>query len=630
MAGKSSSKFASISFCFEKWNFYCLCLVKRKMLAPPSFVVGDAADEPPPRRSGWHSPLPVKGDDDFSNHRAPPMHTLLDDDDDRSTPYQQTLQRFGKVFHDKVHDQIRLPGALVAVIDTPEFQRLRNLHQLGGTQFLFPGANNTRFEHSLGVAHLAMKFVDQLKQMHAAFGPPLDITDADVLCVGLAGLCHDLGHGPLSHMFEDFVNKHRSMRNEPHWHHETASIELFDYLIAKNELHMSVFGLAEHDLTFVKLLINGLAPGAPWPGEAIRRPPSKRFLFEIVANKRNGIDVDKLDYFLRDSLSCYGRLPDVLIERVFTCARAIEDEKGEFQICYEEKVALTLGDLFYLRAKLHKFVYQHRVTKVVDDMTLQALSAANDHFFIHTADGKRFKLHETVTNMEAYAKTGDWIVGAITASVTPELEAARKIFTNIAKRSLYKMVGFVEYRAKPPQEVAASIWNQLSFDEQQLLQSPDAICVLQSKIVYGSSGDKQAGQDPIRSVRFYNPKRSLNESTQLSEHRVSKLFSPRDYSEQMLLVFSRDPNNARTVIEGYERWKKTLKPGEAPETLPFANCCSPDRRPSVKRPRASREGVDGAYPSPRPSQERSALGNTSEDPLDAMSTRSDLALPSEM
>ncbi|WAR11710.1 SAMH1-like protein, partial [Mya arenaria] len=81
-----------------------------------------------------------------------------------------------KVVNDPIHGHIKLHPLCVAIIDTPEFQRLRSIKQLGNGYFVYPGASHNRFEHSLG--------------------------NTDILCVEIAGLCHDLGHGPFSHLFD--------------------------------------------------------------------------------------------------------------------------------------------------------------------------------------------------------------------------------------------------------------------------------------------------------------------------------------------------------------------------------------------------------------------------------------------
>nr|XP_020444915.1 deoxynucleoside triphosphate triphosphohydrolase SAMHD1-like [Monopterus albus] len=104
----------------------------------------------------------------------------------------------GKVFNDPIHGHVELHPLLIKIIDTPQFQRLRYIKQLGGTYFVFPGASHNRFEHSIGVGYLAGQLVQALN----AKQPELLISHRDILCVQIAGLCHDLGHGPFSHTFD--------------------------------------------------------------------------------------------------------------------------------------------------------------------------------------------------------------------------------------------------------------------------------------------------------------------------------------------------------------------------------------------------------------------------------------------
>ena len=211
-----------------------------------------------------------------------------------------------KSIQDRVHGQIELGGLLVAVMDTAEFQRLDRVRQLGGCYFVYPSATHTRKEHSIGVAHLAGFMARHLAKSQ----PELEIDEADVLCVELAGLVHDLGHGPFSHMFEEFMSE-ATPPNAPKWEHEEMSGKLLRRLLRVNEVPVADYfpdcsaADAEEHINFVVKLIEGLKDEAKWPDDIGRRE-NKRFLFDIVSNKRNGIDVDKLDYLVRDGMAAFG------------------------------------------------------------------------------------------------------------------------------------------------------------------------------------------------------------------------------------------------------------------------------------------------------------------------------------
>ena len=194
------------------------------------------------------------------------------------------------IISDNIHGHIVVPGVCQAVIDTPQFDRLRGLRQLGSAHYVYPAAKHSRWEHSLGVMHLAGELVTRLRSVR-----PGCADDTDKICVMLAGLCHDLGHGPFSHLWESFV---REARDGYEWHHEKTSIDMLDYIIEDNNL-MPIFeghGLTEQDITFVKELIygpfqQGSDNDSNWP--YVGRGPEKYFLYEIVANKISSVDVDK-------------------------------------------------------------------------------------------------------------------------------------------------------------------------------------------------------------------------------------------------------------------------------------------------------------------------------------------------
>ncbi|XP_068453889.1 deoxynucleoside triphosphate triphosphohydrolase SAMHD1-like [Clinocottus analis] len=334
-----------------------------------------------------------------------------------------------KVFNDPIHGTILLHPLLVKIIDTPHFQRLRYIKQLGGCYFVYPGASHNRFEHSIGVAHLAGKLVKALQSKQTE----LNITERDVLCVQIAGLCHDLGHGPFSHLFETFIHK-----TSPEWKHETASKEMFDDMVEHNgiqEIMMEHELVLPIDMTFIKEMIKGLSPdGLPPVGR-----PDKRFLYDIVANKRNGIDVDKFDYLARDAhyLGIKGGFDHL---RFIQFARVCRVDTIQ-QICTRDKEVDNLYDLFHLRYLLHRRAYQHKVNKIIESMILEAFEKADEHIQIKVSETETIPLHEVINNMDAYTKLTDDVFGQILNSPKVELAEAQKILKMIVHRQHYKFLG---------------------------------------------------------------------------------------------------------------------------------------------------------------------------------------------
>ncbi|XP_064596468.1 deoxynucleoside triphosphate triphosphohydrolase SAMHD1-like [Liolophura sinensis] len=343
-----------------------------------------------------------------------------------------------KVVLDPIHGHIELHPLCVKAIDTPEFQRLRDIKQLGGCYFVYPGAAHNRFEHSTGTCFLAGELARALQQKQKE----RLIEPKDILCVEIAGLCHDLGHGPFSHLFnQSFIPRvHEKRGLNRKCKHEDASKEMFDHLIKNNDL-MDEFRkhrLQERDISFIKELIDGKC--------------GKKHCFilhgQIVANKRNGIDVDKWDYFARD---CHG----LGIRNNFDNGRLIKfarviDVGEERQICYKKEEAANLFEMFHTRMHLHRRAYQHRVTKLIEEMITDALVLADGHIEIPGESGS-VKMSEALHDMEAYSKLTDCILQQIQISDLCGLEPSQNILKRIQKRELYKFVG--EFRPQGEQRI---------------------------------------------------------------------------------------------------------------------------------------------------------------------------------
>uniref|UniRef100_H0VBB6 Deoxynucleoside triphosphate triphosphohydrolase SAMHD1 n=1 Tax=Cavia porcellus TaxID=10141 RepID=H0VBB6_CAVPO len=316
----------------------------------------------------------------------------------------QTQAEPMKVINDPIHGHIELHPLLIRIIDTPQFQRLRYIKQLGGGYYVFPGASHNRFEHSLGVGYLAGCLVRELCDKQ----PELQISERDMLCVQIAGLCHDLGHGPFSHMFDGrFIPL---ARPEVKWTHEQGSVQMFEYLVNSNGLRtvMEQYGLIpEEDICFIKEQIAGPlespAKDSLWPYKG--RPEEKSFLYEIVANKRNGIDVDKWDYFARD---CHhlGIQNNFDYKRFLKFVRVCEVDNRK-HICTRDKEVGNLYDMFHTRNSLHRRAYQHKYILISSGPELEGYKNY-EHLPKQVADAKPLEMF-----LEAELKAEDFIVDVI-------------------------------------------------------------------------------------------------------------------------------------------------------------------------------------------------------------------------
>lgn len=508
----------------------------------------------PQQSASWRGRTSIfEDEEDESVDDDGPIPLLHNDNSNSSLPRASSLTRSfeprqGKLILDRVHEHLMLPMFVFDIIDTPEFQRLRTLKQLGMTSYLYPGATHTRFEHSIGVAHLAGLMVKKIARRQ----PELGITDEDILCVTVAGLCHDLGHGPFSHLFEEIVNRGRRGN---FWHHEDMSIRLLKRIMER--LPIQQYHLTQKDTNFIALCISGLKVGAPWP-DNLGRTKEKRFLIDIVSNKRSGIDVDKLDYFMRDSLCCYGRAAvDCHVPRLLAACKVICFQ-NEYQICFEEKLALSLGDIFTLRAKLHKYAYQHRIVKVLDHMIADILGAADPFFHVRGKDNKPRRISECVDDEDAFIQLGDWIFDAIEASLVPGIEKAQSIIARIKNRDLYTVVGtamFARYQHRATTHGVKEELLQYIVDDALAAKMDEVMIVDFVKITYGSSDSEGNPDDPINSVTFYNPKSHGHHAFRLPKARQSPLFSPSEFGEKSLIVMVRDREFAKIAGVAFQKWR---------------------------------------------------------------------------
>ncbi|XP_057289814.1 deoxynucleoside triphosphate triphosphohydrolase SAMHD1-like [Hydractinia symbiolongicarpus] len=334
-----------------------------------------------------------------------------------------------RIFQDSVHGAVKMDPLLVAIIDTPQFQRLRDIKQLGSSYWVFPGACHNRFEHCIGTSYLCGLMLETLKELHnTEYDNAVEITETEILCVKIAGLCHDLGHGPFSHTFDGTFIKRA--RLDTRWTHEQGSCDLFDYMLDVNEGLREILterGIGENECELIKRMIKGRDPKQDFIVETCNcggRTAEKWFLYEIVSNKRTGIDCDKLDYFARDTHHL-GMKNTFDIQRYLQNIRILSVD-GQLQICVRDKEMFNLYELFHVRWALHHQVYQHKTTRIIEEMICEAMLKVDNKYGISAA----------IDNMESYTNLTDSIIYDILRSNDDDqdLKDAQELIKRIQKR----------------------------------------------------------------------------------------------------------------------------------------------------------------------------------------------------
>ena len=302
-----------------------------------------------------------------------------------------------KVIFDQIHKYMKFDNLLLKIIDTVEFQRLRNIKQLGLCYYVFPGASHNRFEHSLGVSYLSGYMIEMLKNKQ----PELNITERDILLVKVAGLIHDLGHVCFSHFFDNHFLSER-IPNSDFRHHEYRSCKLFEFIIKKYKIDLN-----DDEIKIINRMIN---PDI-----------NDSFLYQIVCNKINGLDCDKFDYIVRDTYNI-GLAYSFDVMRLIDQAKVINNK-----ICFRSKCSFDISDLYYTRYKLHKQIYTHSVVRAIEYMVLDIINILD----------KRLNLVEMILDVKKISELTDNILDK--CYILNDKKCI-KLLERIRTRDLYKMV----------------------------------------------------------------------------------------------------------------------------------------------------------------------------------------------
>lgn len=238
-----------------------------------------------------------------------------------------------KIVNDPVYGFIHIPSEILFdLIEHPYFQRLRRIKQLGLTNFVYPGATHTRFQHALGCLHLIGSAIQVIRSKET------DITDEEAEAVSIAILLHDIGHGPFSHALE--------------------------FSIVERITHEDISGLY---LEFFNELLDGRLKMAI---QIFNNNYHKKFLNQLVASQ---LDMDRLDYLKRDSF--FSGVTEGMIgsDRIIKMLNVVDD-----QLVVESKGIYSIEKFLIARRLMYWQVYLHKTVLSAEQLLVKILKRAKE------------------------------------------------------------------------------------------------------------------------------------------------------------------------------------------------------------------------------------------------------------
>jgi len=272
-----------------------------------------------------------------------------------------------RVIRDEIHRDIFVPARIARLIDTREFQRLRNIQQLATCHYVFPAATHNRFSHSLGAYHLARVLCNHLSEVQ-----PGIISDDDSELVSIAALLHDIGHPPFSHLLESdkvFANFH----NHEDWGRMMLESKDTEIGVAIRE----VLGQERTSRLFALYSGHSESDGVP----------IAPFLKEIVSSQ---LDVDRMDYMIRDQANSGAQIGGFDSARVIRALRV--DDSGHL---YAKDWGLPAIEAYLVtRYHLYNQVYFHKVNQLTQEYLVRVLGRAKE-----LANAGKLTLSKSLNNM---------------------------------------------------------------------------------------------------------------------------------------------------------------------------------------------------------------------------------------
>jgi HD superfamily phosphohydrolase len=295
-------------------------------------------------------------------------------------------KRYWGEIKDPVHGYVYITEEEKTIIDSYPMQRLRRLRQLAGSEYVYPGANHTRFEHCIGVMFLAGKVLENPNISQIA-------TIEEAESTRIAAMLHDAGHGPFSHVFEHLLVRELDKTHE----------DITSWIIEKSELADKISKMGYRPSEIAQLAVGKL------------HKPSRAFLDQIISS---AVDVDKQDFIVRDTYHTgaeYGFID------VFRLIHAL-DVLGE-NIAVELGALSALESFIIARIESFKSIYFHRVGRSAQIMLAMAMEKANEELGL-----TKFKTPEDYLTMDDYTV---W-------SAVKKCEKSKSIISDLENRKMLK------------------------------------------------------------------------------------------------------------------------------------------------------------------------------------------------
>lgn len=396
-----------------------------------------------------------------------------------------------KIINDPVHGFIKIPkGLMLDVVQHPLMQRLTRIKQLGMSSFVYPGAQHTRFQHSIGAFHLMTEAILSLTQKG------LFIFDSEAEAVEAAILMHDIGHGPFSHVLENTL----------------------------------ISGICHEDISLLMMeqINRDLGQQLNLALSIFKDEYPKHFLHQLISSQ---LDMDRLDYLRRDSFFTGVQEGMIGSARIIKMLNVADDE-----LVIDEKGLYSTENYLTSRRSMYWQVYLHKTVVACEKVLINALRRAKDlvaeghdifappalKFFLQNNVDREFFLNEPQALREYQKLDDNDIWSAIKVWAENDDTILRLLSNDLINRKLFKVQVFDEpvttEHIDDVRRQLADFYN-LSIEETSYLYSLDT----ESKDMYDFHGDH------ITMLMKDGSKKEISEVSELLNAALQSSKSPKYY-----------------------------------------------------------------------------------------------------